>query len=264
MKKIDLTGQRFGSLTVLNEAVERIRGRVAWMCQCECGDIVAVPSDSLRSGNSKSCGCRTGRFVDEVGNRHGKLTVIRQAQRRVRAAATKRERAPDASGSVLRGNALWVCRCDCGNEVTVLGSSLRSGNTLSCGCWHREKMLIAVALPFGIAGRNSAIANMKSNARRRDIEWRLTDDEVISLMTRECHYCGSGPAHTSKGRNGDFKYNGIDRVDNDKGYVEGNVVSCCITCNNAKRTLTVTEFLAWVERVHQHSVVRASAEDGEK
>lgn len=34
----------------------------------------------------------------------------------------------------------WRCRCDCGKEVVVVGSNLRSGNTLSCGCLHKERL----------------------------------------------------------------------------------------------------------------------------
>jgi hypothetical protein len=40
--------------------------------------------------------------------------------------------------STLAGKARWDCICDCGNKVTVIGSSLVSGNTSSCGCLHKE------------------------------------------------------------------------------------------------------------------------------
>lgn len=50
---------------------------------------------------------------DETGNRYARLVVLRRAD---------------------RPGAYWDCRCDCGNELTVIGKSLRSGNTKSCGC----------------------------------------------------------------------------------------------------------------------------------
>lgn len=53
----DLTGQRFGQLVALRPIIKRIRGKVAWSCRCDCGKKILVPSDSLRSGNTKSCGC---------------------------------------------------------------------------------------------------------------------------------------------------------------------------------------------------------------
>lgn len=46
-----------------------------------------------------------------------------------------------------------------------------------------------------------------------------------------------------------FIYQGIDRVDSDKGYVTGNVLPCCRICNCAKGTLTKTEFECWAKRL---------------
>lgn len=52
----DITGEKFGRLTVVG-AGERSRGIFAWECRCECGNTVTVPTGSLRSGNTSSCGC---------------------------------------------------------------------------------------------------------------------------------------------------------------------------------------------------------------
>ena len=54
---IDLTGQRFGRLTVLKKEKSDNNGNVMWRCQCDCGNIVIVRGVSLRSGNTRSCGC---------------------------------------------------------------------------------------------------------------------------------------------------------------------------------------------------------------
>ena len=56
MKKLDLTGKRFGRLTAVCEG-ERLSGRVAWMCVCECGGTAHVSRSNLTSGTVKSCGC---------------------------------------------------------------------------------------------------------------------------------------------------------------------------------------------------------------
>lgn len=56
--RLDLTGQQYGKLTVLEVYHKKgTRGQVLWKCQCECGNIAIVPTTNLRSGNSKSCGC---------------------------------------------------------------------------------------------------------------------------------------------------------------------------------------------------------------
>lgn len=58
-KKLDLTGQRYGNLTVLS-AAENIGTRTAWLCRCDCGRKVVVKTHHLRCGHTKSCGCLYG------------------------------------------------------------------------------------------------------------------------------------------------------------------------------------------------------------
>ena len=55
-KLIDLTGQRFGRLSVIKRA-ENHKGRVAWLCKCDCGKFHIIISKSLRNGACQSCGC---------------------------------------------------------------------------------------------------------------------------------------------------------------------------------------------------------------
>ena len=55
-QKLDLTGQRFGHLTVLAPA-ENIGTRTAWRCRCDCGQDIVVPTRDLRRGRRTSCGC---------------------------------------------------------------------------------------------------------------------------------------------------------------------------------------------------------------
>ena len=54
---VELTGQRFGRLTVLHRAPRRPDGRARWVCRCVCGRESVVDTKSLRSGNTQSCGC---------------------------------------------------------------------------------------------------------------------------------------------------------------------------------------------------------------
>lgn len=59
--KKDLSGQRFGRLTVLHQADDYVypngKRRTQWECKCDCGKIVIVEQSNLKRGNSKSCGC---------------------------------------------------------------------------------------------------------------------------------------------------------------------------------------------------------------
>jgi len=58
MRLIDLTGQKFNRLTVIKRASTNTnQNKPKWVCQCECGKIVEVGGNELKSGNTKSCGC---------------------------------------------------------------------------------------------------------------------------------------------------------------------------------------------------------------
>ncbi len=234
-KAIDITGQRFGRLVAVGVHSHKRGAGVQWLCDCDCGNHIVVETEKLRSGNTTSCGCR--RVKEEIGNRYGRVVVI-------------------AKGSKPTGQgAMWLCRCDCGKEFVTRGSALRKGDTQSCGCVAVEKLRAAVMLPEGIAARNQTLRRLKANAAERGIEWELTDAQALEIMRQNCHYCGGGFSNLSSHPdfNGNFAYNGIDRVDNTKGYVTGNIVPCCKHCNIAKRDRTVGEFLEWIERVYQYS-----------
>lgn len=56
-KKVNLTGQRFGRLTALEETDQRQSGSIIWKCRCDCGETAFVPAMSLRNGRTRSCGC---------------------------------------------------------------------------------------------------------------------------------------------------------------------------------------------------------------
>ena len=54
---MNLSGQRFGRLTVIESAGRTPKYAVLWLCKCECGKIVEVITNNLTKGNTKSCGC---------------------------------------------------------------------------------------------------------------------------------------------------------------------------------------------------------------
>ena len=113
----DLTGQRFGLLTVLETREKRsAAGSVVWRCICDCGREIDVPAAQLTQGYRKSCGCLSRpQLKDYIGKRFGQLTVT----------------AYDGKSS---GMHRWRCMCDCGEETIVGQTLLQSGKTKSCGC----------------------------------------------------------------------------------------------------------------------------------
>ena len=130
----DLTGQRFGRLTVKYRAADyqtAAGNRIpVWHCVCDCGNEVDVRSPNLRYGDTHSCGClkkeltEQRRTYDLIGKKFGRLTVI--------------SRAKDYISPTGVASAMWECKCDCGNTVIAHGGNLKRGKSLSCGCLAKE------------------------------------------------------------------------------------------------------------------------------
>jgi len=114
-KLIDLTGQRFGDLVVLERDINKPKGRAYWICQCDCGKIISTLGTHLRQGNSKSCGCKRN-FKDLTGQKFGKLIVMELSKNRDKDNCHK-----------------WICKCECGAIKEISQHDLRRGVS-SCGC----------------------------------------------------------------------------------------------------------------------------------
>lgn len=122
MTKLDnLTGKRFGSLTVL----ARVEGakRTTWRCQCDCGKQTDILATNLKQGLTTSCGCgahaasvkrgkRLRTFVDLTGQRFGRLVAVSYDARRRK----------------------WLCQCDCGKTSLIACTYLTNGSRTDCGC----------------------------------------------------------------------------------------------------------------------------------
>jgi len=92
-----------------------------------------------------------------------------------------------------------------------------------------------------------------ASASKRRLDFLLTRPAFDRLVVGSCRYCGDGPSNVLTRCGMRFLYNGIDRLDNNRGYVHGNVCSCCIVCNRAKSTLSYDDFMTWISRVHENS-----------
>lgn len=111
-KLIDLTGQRFGRLTVVERA-ENHGCRAAWMCQCDCGNQTVVLSTNLRSGSIKSCGCHRKEIIGEraKGNSYNKIHGLSKERlyKTYKAMLRRCYCTKDASYSKYGGRGIKVC-----------------------------------------------------------------------------------------------------------------------------------------------------------
>lgn len=78
----------------------------------------------------------------------------------------------------------------------------------------------------------------KQGAERRGYQFNLTFDKFSEYFQKPCYYCGN-----------EIKTIGLDRVDNSVGYVDNNIVSCCITCNKMKLSNSSIEFINHCKKI---------------
>lgn len=114
----DITGRKYGLLRVICRQGSSVNRNSLWKCECDCGNTKLVTSNALKFGYVKSCGCLNS--TDLTGQKFGRLLVIKQTH------------IDNRSGT------FWICKCDCGNVVTVRRDALTSGGTQSCGCLNIE------------------------------------------------------------------------------------------------------------------------------
>lgn len=112
-------GDKFNKLTIIDESPRRAaNGGKYWVCQCECGNIKEIRGDHLKSGHTKSCGCKNQDKINNIkGQKFNNLTVLEMTDKR-------------RSG----GDVIWKCLCDCGNITYASASELRNNRIKSCGC----------------------------------------------------------------------------------------------------------------------------------
>lgn len=139
-RTIDMTGWKMwehgvpDSIYTVLRKDEETHGN--WICQCACGAIKSVSGTALRSGNTKSCGCKysqkidmTGWIMKEHGVENSRLTIIEEDKAYI-----------DAHKLTSNLKSIyWKCLCECGNIFSARGTSIRAGEILSCGCLQKEK-----------------------------------------------------------------------------------------------------------------------------
>ena len=129
---IDLKGQRFNYLTVLEYDLEETKKHsngAYWKCKCDCGNIKTILGKNLKSQRTKSCGCKRNQLIhnallkDLSGQKFGRWTVLSY----------------DEGLSKSKKSSYWICQCECGNIKSVNYSNLVDKKSLSCGCYNNEE-----------------------------------------------------------------------------------------------------------------------------
>lgn len=115
---IDISGQKFGKLTVIKMSDKRNGSNdILWECLCDCGKTKLATSGNLRNGDAKSCGCLKNIDYDSfIGKTYGRLTIL----------------------SFTKNNERVYVSCECGEIKYKSWQDVKSGHTKSCGCLSKE------------------------------------------------------------------------------------------------------------------------------
>jgi len=153
----------------------------------------------------------------------------------------------------MRGkNQLWLCKCDCGNEVIVTTGSLNSDHTKSCGCYKRYERKNRIKHGQCIRGKKSVEYNIFVAAKRRAKQKNLPFNlELSDIVIPE--YCPVFPDIKLESNKKVIGQNSptLDRLIPEDGYIKGNVVVISNRANFMKNKYNLEELqmlTSWLEK----------------
>lgn len=210
----DISGQVINKWRVLNYS--HTKGKIAYYdCIClGCGKDFKVDGRNIRSERSKSC-----------------VVCAKSRTRAANLGSKKSQKTKDLIAEKARGRQV--------SEETK--EKLRGFNIDLC-----DKELVKIDPTPYEKGRGLRISKkvneIVQRAKQRGKSMKLLKVEIGQLITSDCVYCNKKPS----------SYNTIDRIDSSVGYLKDNTVSCCLSCNLAKNTMSIKEFKEWIKRIHSN------------
>jgi hypothetical protein len=171
------------------------------------------------------------KVLNLIGKTFGELTVLSRA------------------GNV-GGHPQWLCRCSCGGFKKTTSGQLRNGSVRSCGCLRKKQRVPDAAL-------RRLYRSYVDGAKIRGYSFGLTVEQFKNITSSPCYYTRREPSSIFTTKQGNrYVYNGIDRLDNTKGYTVENCVSCCSDVNYAKGTMKYSDFICMCKEVANTQVIK--------
>ena len=168
---------------------------------------------------------RRGQYIDLAGKPFHFLTPMRFV------------------GIDKRHQAIWECKCKCGNTKIVRANRLTLGETKSCGCARKTGF-------EEISGRH--FANIKSHSKRGKILFTIKIEDIWNLYLKQNRKCAlSGVDIVFSKKRGETTAS-LDRIDSSKGYTLDNVQWVHKEINQMKSDRHIKSFLWWVKTVFNH------------
>jgi len=162
----------------------------------------------------------------------------------------------------LRSKAKFLCeKCNC--ETIQRIEEVKRRGYLCKSCKLKENSIKEFKYKdIELTCANVLKSRMNKRYIKRGLNCTLTGAEILNLVKSKCHYCGdlSSNAFIYKQPNFEyiFYYNGIDRIDSSKGYIKGNVLSCCKTCNVSKMDMNYEKFIEHISKIYKNLIEDAN------
>lgn len=182
--------------------------------------------------------------LDQFIGRHGKPTKTCKSCREKNKKYDEKPERKEAHAALMAQKGNEYSQASRARRLAADPEGYRNHNNETHRLWKSEN-------PGYIANWNRTNVNarldaIKRSAKERNKEWTLDDTEANRMLVFPCNYCGHLDLKV--------RLNGIDRIDNSKGYIPGNVVPCCKFCNYAKNMISIDEFKDMCHRVVKHEL----------
>jgi hypothetical protein len=225
---LDLSGKTFGRLIVLHQDKTSTDKRIRWVVKCNlCQNVFSIRSNNLISRNVKRCiHCKaTPNEKDFVGKVINDFTIIK-------------------FDGFYENQGWWIVKYKNGEERRVKTSSLKN-----------KRSLKKVNKNDFDSSISELYRKYSHSAKKRKLDFNIDVSYFSKIIFENCFYCGDKPSNIQKSKNNNkipLKYNGIDRKNNELGYIKDNVVSCCRICNRAKSNLHYKKWIDYIVRISKN------------
>lgn len=172
MKREDLTGMKFGKLTVKyynsDYIIKTGKKSGRWMCECDCGnpELIPVFSGHLKDGHTTSCGKCS--YNDLTGQTFGNWKVLKRVEDYISPKGNK----------IIQ----WLCECQCNNKTLrkIRADILKRGDSKSCGCLQKNKYDLTGEYGIGWTLKNQQFYfDLEDYDKIKDYTWHYDKDKYV-------------------------------------------------------------------------------------
>lgn len=251
----DYTGHKFSHFVVIGPGPrlsdkKHTHHRRTWICKCDCGNEKILTTSQINNPEitRKSCGCHKHDAAKERKEKN-RLARVKNFKNRKFGQLT----ALELVGFDALNQPSWLCKCKCGTEKKISQNYLDRKIVTCCGCSKIKNS----GFSYGEVSYNYYY-RVKKGAATRDIEFNIVPKDIWNQYIQQNKKCALSGIKIEFGKlNDKYKVIGqtasVDRIDNSKGYIEGNIQIVHKDINRMRGKLSVKKFKEWCKLITENS-----------